>query len=771
MNKHLLLGILFLVFLIPYSVHAEKIAMIVKDASNLSIYHETSLKDILENMGHDITLVDNSTSITYSDYDLIVVAGRPKQETALDSFVKDIPVNDHPTVAIDYYYPDDWGWSTHMRGIDANSVSISNTSHPIVSGYTGTKTVYDPYFSNGKLIFTQSYETNLDQVAYYGTVYSSVISVAETNTTLSNGNVTNSRIVLFGVSFPKYWNSVAEDLFKNSVDWVLAGESLNSKELDVDDDGVDEQATNSDSNIINGYENYTDSNNNTAVTSLDADDDGKTDYLIDINNTEGYDKYWDPDDEFLSNVTKSGEYYLIDIDDTDGGMPDKVYYNETLSILQTLEYDVNSDAVNETILDVNSNNETDSIDMIWDDSDNLVYGLPDLTVTDITFSNDNPTSGDSVTITALLENDGYDEGEFLIEFLVDGSVKESRTFNITDAQFSWSAVAGTHEIKISLDSDEKIFESDEANNERAESLSVNSPDPSPSPGGDGGTIVYEKKIQITAPDSIDIEKDEEYSFKVYVKNTGNVNLKSVMLKILGIPSSWTKMPAETDIPIGQEKSFSVTLKPRAAGSYNFSLKAYSQNSLLKEKTILLDVNEPEVKEPNITITDFALPNMSAGESSVVSLQLKNTGNDIGAVTVFLVVPEDWTVSPEEVMISLNPEEERTVDFNLALPGNASDSSIEAHAVYYDNSGMQTAVQTAELALEERSPLTGMATFVGNYIIFIAAFVIIITAITVFYSFGRESKPPWSSSIKTKQISSNPKQKKIKTNKLKFRVVS
>ena len=65
-------------------------------------------------MGFGVTLIDKSSGIVdYSDFALIVIAGRPSNVYSyqiLDEFVAEIPVNDYPTVVIDSTYPDDFSW-------------------------------------------------------------------------------------------------------------------------------------------------------------------------------------------------------------------------------------------------------------------------------------------------------------------------------------------------------------------------------------------------------------------------------------------------------------------------------------------------------------------------------------------------------------------------------------------------------------------------------------------------------------------------------------
>ncbi|EMR73821.1 PDK repeat-containing protein [Thermoplasmatales archaeon SCGC AB-539-N05] len=99
---------------------------------------------------------------------------------------------------------------------------------------------------------------------------------------------------------------------------------------DVDLDEINEVAIDSDGNVLNGYETYNDPNGNSDATiSIDGDNDGKIDHFIDITGDETAEKYWDPDEDIVSNIT------LSDVDndgtdeweyDSDGdGNPDMYY--------------------------------------------------------------------------------------------------------------------------------------------------------------------------------------------------------------------------------------------------------------------------------------------------------------------------------------------------------------------------------------------------------------------------------------------------------------
>ena len=109
---------------------------------------------------------------------------------------------------------------------------------------------------------------------------------------------------------------------------------------------------------------------------------------------------------------------------------------------------------------------------------------PDLSINEISFSDDSPTGGDEITITAEIANDGGTSGLISVttnvSFYYDGNFigKETITVpggNTADAETEWTAVGGSHKIKVIVDEEEQITESDEDNNEETEDITVSYP--------------------------------------------------------------------------------------------------------------------------------------------------------------------------------------------------------------------------------------------------------------------------------------------------------
>ena len=103
---------------------------------------------------------------------------------------------------------------------------------------------------------------------------------------------------------------------------------------------------------------------------------------------------------------------------------------------------------------------------------------------DISISPSSPAVGESVTITATLKNQGNaDASQFSLKYYVDGSNigDDTLTFglnagNTNDETISYTASSeGNHTIKVFVDSNYEVSESNEINNDREETYYWNPP--------------------------------------------------------------------------------------------------------------------------------------------------------------------------------------------------------------------------------------------------------------------------------------------------------
>ncbi|HEY81678.1 MAG TPA: hypothetical protein G4O01_00090 [Dehalococcoidia bacterium] len=107
---------------------------------------------------------------------------------------------------------------------------------------------------------------------------------------------------------------------------------------------------------------------------------------------------------------------------------------------------------------------------------------PDLVIERITWLPENPQEGEEVTFTVSLKNQGdgmarspqitgYIDGAELASASID-ELADNTTANVT---FTWTALAGSHSLKVVVDPDGVVAEADESNNEKILDLSVASP--------------------------------------------------------------------------------------------------------------------------------------------------------------------------------------------------------------------------------------------------------------------------------------------------------
>jgi subtilase family serine protease len=99
--------------------------------------------------------------------------------------------------------------------------------------------------------------------------------------------------------------------------------------------------------------------------------------------------------------------------------------------------------------------------------------VPDLTVEKIAWSPGEISAGDTVTVTVTIKNSGTDRAvPFRNAYYIDGAiagyqdVQELQAGETASQNILWTAAAGLHSIRITLDYDNRVTENDENNNVR-----------------------------------------------------------------------------------------------------------------------------------------------------------------------------------------------------------------------------------------------------------------------------------------------------------------
>ncbi len=114
---------------------------------------------------------------------------------------------------------------------------------------------------------------------------------------------------------------------------------------------------------------------------------------------------------------------------------------------------------------------------------NLKILLPDLEVVSKIFHPSTITNGEIITVSAEIRNIGdISARDLIITFYVDGKEVKSKTISKLEISrlrlitFTWQAVAGDHELKISVDPEDDIVEIREDNNAKTSNVNVQEAD-------------------------------------------------------------------------------------------------------------------------------------------------------------------------------------------------------------------------------------------------------------------------------------------------------
>ena len=126
---------------------------------------------------------------------------------------------------------------------------------------------------------------------------------------------------------------------------------------------------------------------------------------------------------------------------------------------------------------VNESNESNNVKTTTVNSSSPLP--PDLIIQDIVWSPENPSTGDILTFTVTIKNQGSGKAIALpIACYIDDTYQDSAHINqidpgaITTQTFTWTATASSHTVKVIADYNNIITESNETNNEKTLDFSV-----------------------------------------------------------------------------------------------------------------------------------------------------------------------------------------------------------------------------------------------------------------------------------------------------------
>lgn len=296
----------------------------------------------------------------------------------------------------------------------------------------------------------------------------------------------------------------------------------------------------------------------------------------------------------------------IDIGQLDAGASVKVHYLWSAAAgLHTI--DVVADSTNQILeLDEANNAKTVSIPP------------PDLIVSGITWTPSGATTGDNVTLTATIRNQGNSRSQIAqVTCYVDGlliGTKDLPEINIAGSAtstFAWVAVAGKHKVKVTADVNNRVTESDETNNDKEVDFSTLTPD-------------------LTIPDISWLMEnpltDDKVSLTITVKNqgTGTAGASRLTYVVDNLPAFNENIAS---IPAGGTVTFTFYQYVKA-GAHTVSATIDSNKKIAE----LDENNNTKALAFNTIAPDFNLKSISilpsipvSGDNVTITVKVENRG--------------------------------------------------------------------------------------------------------------------------------------------------
>jgi subtilase family serine protease len=247
-----------------------------------------------------------------------------------------------------------------------------------------------------------------------------------------------------------------------------------------------------------------------------------------------------------------------------------------------------------------------------------------LTSADITFSNDNPSTGSKVTITVKVHNDGPSAASnVVVEFMASNiPLPPSKTitaipaFQSQDTTHTWYAtVPGTYTIKVTATADQS--DPNQANNQAERSITV-------------GTIV--PTINVTAS----LSPDEIQSKHTFLVN-GSAEMGGAPLTGGAVKVEILQNGYANETTTGNDGTFSAIMTgPTGQGTYDVKVSV-TQGTVTGTTQLNLTVLQPDV-----TITTFKISpkDPTEGDTVTVTVGIQNIGNGTAEKVLFQLKVDD-----------------------------------------------------------------------------------------------------------------------------------
>ncbi|MBP3964727.1 CARDB domain-containing protein [Paenibacillus lignilyticus] len=302
--------------------------------------------------------------------------------------------------------------------------------------------------------------------------------------------------------------------------------------------------------------------------------------------------------------------------------------------------------------DVNRIAESNESNNTWSQSISLSgSGTPDLVVTDITWTPASPQTGNEVTFSAVIKNQGTaatSAGTIHgVLFTVDGtsvnwsdnytsSLAAGASVTVTatggpNAKSSWTAASGTHTVRAFIDDVNRIAESNESNNTFDKSITM---------GAGAGTadlVVTDIAWSPASP-----QTGNEVTFSAIIKNQGTAatpagTIHGVVFSINGTSVNWSDNYTSS-IPAGSSVTVTATGGPNTKATWtavagtqtvrafvddiNRITESNDNNNTLDESILVSVPSKPDLVVTDVTWSPAA---PAAGNAVTFSAVVKNQG--------------------------------------------------------------------------------------------------------------------------------------------------
>ncbi len=248
---------------------------------------------------------------------------------------------------------------------------------------------------------------------------------------------------------------------------------------------------------------------------------------------------------------------------------------------------------------------------------------PDLIIQDVTWSPTSLLPAHMVTFTVTIKNQGRSEsGFFRVYLYIDGVYRSQQDVvglsadTSVNRAFTWTAQAGSHDIKLVADGDNFVDESDESNNTQTITVSTSTP------------TLCDLTVQsiVWSPEYPSVE--DTATFTVTIKNQGSVQAGSSCVAYY-IDDTCQISADINQISAGATATETFTWTAQA-GTRTFKVVVDSNNVITEsdetnnEKAIDLSVSAPDLVINAIT---WSPENFSEGIEVTFTVNIENQGNE------------------------------------------------------------------------------------------------------------------------------------------------